>query len=124
MAFWEIFSWLLWAVIFVGYLFALFAIITDVFRDRTLNGWWKAVWIVALLFLPLLTALVYLIVRGEGMATRSDRAVRDVDTATESYIRQVAGKNPSQEIAVAASLLESGSISQDEFARLKVKALA
>ncbi|MEB4614932.1 PLDc N-terminal domain-containing protein, partial [Leucobacter sp. M11] len=60
MEFWDIITWMLWAVVFIGYLFALFAIISDLFRDRKLSGWWKAVWIVFLIFLPLLTALVYL----------------------------------------------------------------
>ncbi len=121
---WAILVWMLWAVVFIGYLFALFAIIGDLFRDRKLNGWWKALWIVFLIFLPFLTALVYVIARGEGMAERSDRAARDAETAAQSYIREVAGKSPAEEIAAASALLEAGSISQDEFARLKAKALA
>jgi hypothetical protein len=124
MYFWEILGWMLWAVVFIGYLFALFAIITDLFRDRTLNGWWKALWIVFLLFLPFLTALVYLIARGAGMAERSDRAARDAQAAAESYIREVGGNSPSDEIAAASALLAAGSITQNEFDRLKAKALA
>ncbi|SDL37280.1 SHOCT domain-containing protein [Microbacterium azadirachtae] len=122
--FWAILGWMLWAVVFIGYLFALFAIVGDLFRDRELNGWWKAVWIVFLIFLPFLTALVYIIARGEGMAERSDRAARNAETAAQAYIRDVAGKSPSEEIAAASALLESGSISQEEFDRLKAKALA
>jgi hypothetical protein len=121
---WAILSWMLWAVVFIGYLFALFAIIGDLFRDRKLNGWWKAVWVIFLIFLPFLTALVYIIARGAGMAERSDRAARDAETAAQSYIREVAAKSPSEEIASASALLESGSINQDEFDRLKAKALA
>ena len=124
MYFWEILGWMLWAVVFIGYLFALFAIIGDLFRDRALNGWWKAVWIVFLIFLPFLTVLVYLIARGDGMAERSDRATRDAQTAAESYLREVAGKSPSEEIAAASALRQAGAISQDEFDRLKAKALA
>ncbi len=122
--FWAILGWMLWAVVFIGYLFALFAIVGDLFRDRELNGWWKAVWIVFLIFLPFLTALVYIIARGEGMAERSDRAARNAETAAQAYIRDVAGKSPSEEIAAASALRESGSISQEEFDRLKAKALA
>ncbi|MCW2286976.1 phospholipase D-like protein [Leucobacter luti] len=124
MNFWEILGWMLWSVVFIGYLFALFAIIGDLFRDRTLNGWWKALWIIFLVFLPFLTALVYLIARGDGMAERSDKAARAAEHATESYIRTVAGKSPSDEIAAAAALLESGSISAEEFERLKSKVLS
>jgi len=121
---WQILIWMLWAVVFIGYLFALFAIIGDLFRDRKLNGWWKAVWIAFLIFLPFLTALIYVIARGQGMAERSDRAARDAETAAQSYIREVASNSPSEEIAAASALLEVGSISQDEFDRLKAKALA
>ena len=34
----------------------LFNIIIDLFRDHKLNGWWKAVWIIFLIFFPFLTA--------------------------------------------------------------------
>ncbi|MHC9046849.1 PLD nuclease N-terminal domain-containing protein [Microbacterium saperdae] len=124
MIFWEILSWMLWATIFIGYLFALFAIISDLFRDHKLNGWWKALWILFLLFLPFITALVYLIARSKGMAERSTRAALDADSAAQSYIREVAGTSPSQEIEAAAALLAAGSISKEEFTALKRKALS
>lgn len=122
--FWQILVWMLWAVVLISYLFALFAIIGDLFRDHKLNGWWKAVWIVFLVFLPFLTALVYIIARGQGMSERSERAARDAESATQTYIRDVAGRSPSDEIAAAAALRDSGSINDEEFAQLKAKALA
>lgn len=121
--FWQILVWMLWAVVLISYLFALFAIIGDLFRDHKLNGWWKAVWIVFLVFLPFLTALVYIIARGQGMAERSERAARDAESATQTYIRDVAGRSPSDEIAAAAALRNSGAINDEEFAQLKAKAL-
>ncbi|WP_341942328.1 PLDc N-terminal domain-containing protein [Microbacterium sp. LWH10-1.2] len=124
MYFWEILSWMLWAVVFISYLFALFAIITDLFRDRALNGWWKAVWIVFLIFLPFLTALVYLIARGGGMAERGQRAAADAEDSARASLRELAGKSPSDEIAAASALLQAGTITQDEFALLKSKALS
>lgn len=124
MDFWAILSWMLWAVVFISYLFALFAIISDLFRDHTLSGWWKAVWVLFLVFLPLLTALVYLIARGTGMSKRSQAAGRDAEAAAASYIRKVAGQSPADEIASAAALLSAGSITQSEFETLKTRALA
>lgn len=124
MSFWESLGWMLWATVFIGYLFALFAIIADLFRDHKLSGWLKAVWVFFLLFLPILTALVYLVARSEGMTERSNKAARDAEKAAESYIREVAGKSPSEEIAAAAALLEAGAISEDEFAALKLKVLS
>ena len=116
--------WFLWAFVFVTYLFAVFAIIGDLFRDHTLSGWFKAIWIFFLIVIPFLTALVYLIARGKGMAERSAAQVRQVRDAQESYIQQVAGTSPSEEIAKAKSLLDVGTITQTEYDALKAKALA
>lgn len=121
--FWDIIWWFVWAFVFVAYLFALFSIITDLFRDRELSGWWKALWLVALVLVPFLTALVYLIARGRGMAERSVRAVSTARDASDAYIRDVAGSSPGQQIAQAKSLLDSGAITADEFATLKAHAL-
>ncbi|WP_431220608.1 SHOCT domain-containing protein [Leifsonia xyli] len=122
--FWSVIWLFFWSFAFVAYLFALFAIISDLFRDHKLNGWWKAVWIIFLIFVPFLTALVYLIARGPGMAERNQREARQYQTATDEYIRQVAGSSPADEIAKAKALLDSGAITPDEFAHLKAHALA
>ena len=123
--FWDLIWWFLWAFVFIAYLFALFAIIGDLFRDHKLSGWWKAVWIIFLIFLPFLTALVYLIARGNGMAERSQKEARQVQAATDQYIRQTAGAaSPSDEIAKAKALLDSGTITQQEYEAIKAKALS
>ncbi|WP_022888977.1 SHOCT domain-containing protein [Agromyces italicus] len=124
--FWDLIWWFLFAFAFIAYLFALFAIIGDLFRDQKLNGWWKAVWIIFLIFVPFLTALIYLIARGNGMAERSARDAKAAQDATDSYIRQAAGSSasPADEIAKAKALLDAGTISQAEYDALKAKALA
>jgi hypothetical protein len=122
-SFWDVIWWFLWAFVFIAYLMALFSIFTDLFRDRNLSGWGKAVWLIFLLFLPLLTALVYVIVRGKGMAERSSTASRQARQDAESYIRDVAGTSPSEEIAKAKELLDSGVISPGEFEHIKTRAL-
>lgn len=124
MNFWEIFWYFVWAFFFIAYLFVLFAIIGDMFRDRKLNGWWKALWVIFLIFVPFLTALVYLIARGRGMAERQAEAAQEAKQATDSYIQQVAGKSPSDEIADAAKLLAAGTITTEEYEKLKARALS
>jgi len=62
----DFFWYLLWIFYFTVYIFMVFLIISDLFRDHKLNGWWKAVWIIFLIFAPFLTALVYVIARGRG----------------------------------------------------------
>ena len=108
---------------FIAYLFALFAIIGDLFRDRKLNGWWKALWIIFLIFVPFLTALVYLIARGQGMAERSAKDASQAQQQADAYIKQVAGTSPSEEIAKAKALLDAGTITQAEYEQIKAKVL-
>ena len=110
-------------MVFVAYLFALFAIIGDLFRDHELSGGWKAVWVFFLIFFPIVTALVYLVARGSGMAARAQARMQQGMAATDSYIRSVAS-SPADEIARGKDLLDSGAINSEEFAALKGKALA
>ena len=80
--FWQSF-WLIIELFFLfAYLIVLFHIVADVFRDRTMGGFAKAIWILFLWVVPVLTALVYLIARGRGMEERQQEvaaaAQRDV----------------------------------------------
>ena len=120
------FFWLLiWSFFFVFYLMILFHILGDLFRDRGLSGWWKALWVIALIIFPFVSALIYLIARGKGMAERQAGEIREAQVATDSYIQQVAGRgNPADQIATAKGLLDHGTISQTEFDQLKAAALA
>jgi hypothetical protein len=126
MSFWDIVWFIVITFCFFAYLMILFQIITDLFRDKEESGWMKAVWIVCLIFLPLLTALVYLIARGSGMAERQGRAVRDYQSQQEAYIRDVASQGaggPADQIAKARQMLDDGTINQQEYERIKEKAL-
>ncbi|RKR30121.1 phospholipase D-like protein [Arthrobacter oryzae] len=122
--FWNVIWLFFWGFAFVSYLFALFAVITDIFRDRELNGWLKAIWLLFLVFVPFLTVLVYLIARGRSMAERQARSAQRADAATTEYIRSVAGASPTQEIAKAKELLDAGTLTQGEFEAVKAKALS
>jgi hypothetical protein len=121
--FWNIFWWFLYVYAFIAFLYALFVIIGDIFRDRDLNGWLKAVWIVFLAFVPFLSVLVYLIARGKGMVERMGERARKDQEASDAYIRQVAAPSPAEEISKAKALLDSGTISPDEFAKIKSSVL-
>ncbi|MER1995222.1 MAG: hypothetical protein ABTA24_01820 [Arthrobacter sp.] len=125
MSFFEV-LWSIVAVFFVfAYLILLFQIFVDLFRDDSLNGWAKAVWIFFLLFVPYLTALVYVIARGSGMAARNATRARESEEQAAAYIRRTAAtQNAAEQISSAKSLLDEGLITSDEFGRLKEKALA
>lgn len=122
--FWDIIWLILSTFVFVSYLFVLFHIVFDLFRDPELGGGFKALWIIGLIFVPLLTALLYILVRGRGMADRQTAAVQRAKSEADAYIRGVAAKSPADQIADAKRLLDAGTINADEFVRLKAKALA
>lgn len=122
--FWNVIWLFFWGFAFVSYLFALFAVITDIFRDRELSGWLKAVWILFLVFVPFLTVLVYLIARGRSMADRQAKSAQQAEAATTEYIRSVASASPTQEIAKAKELLDAGTLTQGEFEAVKAKVLS
>lgn len=124
MDFWDFFWLMVYSFFFVSYLMVLFQVVADIFRDKELSGWGKALWMLFLIFVPVLTALVYLIARGRGMAGRQVEAVTEARRDTESYIREVATVSPADQIASAKNLLDTGAITPAEFERLKTKALA
>jgi len=121
--FWDFFWWFICVYAFIAFLWLLFAVFGDLFRDHKLSGWLKAVWILFLVFVPLLGVLVYVIARGKGMTERSMERARANLQASDAYIRSVATASPSEEISKATALRDSGTISADEFERIKSKAL-
>ncbi|MCC3314203.1 PLDc N-terminal domain-containing protein [Nocardia africana] len=121
---WDVFWLIIMSFAFAAYLILLFWIFTDLFRDRGTSGWVKAVWVVFMFVLPLLTSLVYLIVRGGGMAQRSAQAAKEAEQAQNAYIKEVAGTSSAAQIADAKRLLDEGTITAQEFEQLKSRALA
>ena len=105
----------------VTLIWVLFTIIGDVFRDSELSGGGKALWLFALLFIPWISAFVYLIARGDGMRERRMRDAAEAQQAAESYIRDVAGSSPVDELAKLNALRQEGAISPAEYERLKAK---
>ena len=101
-----------------------FSIITDLFRDHTIGGGAKALWVILLIVLPFLAALIYLIARGNGMAQRQQAAMAAAKKETDDYIKQVAGTSTADELAKAQALKDSGAITAAEFATLKKNILA
>jgi uncharacterized small protein (DUF1192 family) len=112
------------AIFFVViWIWILITVLVDLFRDHELSGWAKAVWVFFLVFLPVITVLIYLIVRGDGMRERAMREQRHMQQASDEYIRSVAGSSPVDELHRLDELRARGAISQDEFERLKARVL-
>jgi ABC-type multidrug transport system fused ATPase/permease subunit len=124
------FADIFWSVLWFFFLFlwimVLVYIFGDLFRDHSLSGGAKTLWVLFLIFLPFLAVLVYLIARGQGMAERSAAHQRQAQQQFEGYVRNVASSDtsPTDQIARAKELLDAGTIDQAEFDRLKAKALS
>lgn len=125
-SFWDFLVWLFWFYVIIACIWIFITVFIDIFRDSTLNGWGKALWVIFLVFVPFLAAFIYLIARGRGMAERNAARAADAQAASADYIRTVAGSSGSSsaaEIEKGKQLLDAGTISQAEFDALKAKAL-
>jgi hypothetical protein len=109
------FAWVIWIWIAI-------TVLVDVFRRHDIGGWHKALWVVFVIVIPFIGVLVYLIANHEGMAQRNIKQAEAQQKQFDDYVRDKAGGSAS-EIEKAKQLLDSGAISQDEFDRLKAKAL-
>jgi magnesium-transporting ATPase (P-type) len=113
---------------FFVYLMCLFWIFSDIFRSKDLGGWGKFAWILLIIIVPLIGMLIYIIARGGGMHDRQMEQVKAMQEQQAAYIKSVAGASsdasPADQIASAKALLDSGAITQEEYDRLKAKALA
>ena len=107
-----------------AWLWILFVIISDLFRDHQLSGVAKAVWVFFLVFLPWLGALLYLIVRGNGMRDRTIKAQADAKKEFDGYVREQAQTSPAEELHKLAALKDKGALSAEEFDKAKAKLLA
>ena len=109
---------------FVIWIWILITILTDLFRDHELSGWAKAAWVLFLVFIPFLTALIYLIARGAGMRDRTIKAQADAKKHFDEYVQQQAHTAPADELHKLNDLKEKGALSQEEFDKAKAKLLA
>ena len=111
------FFWVIWIWIVV-------TVLVDLFRRHDISGWGKAAWALFVIVLPYLGVFIYLITQGKHMAERRAEEIQASRAAFDDHVRSVAATDPSDQIAKAKELLDSGAIDQAEFEQLKRKALA
>lgn len=103
----------------------LFRVFGDLFRRDDIGGWAKFFWSLFVIVVPLLGVLIYLIAEGKEIGRRDAQEAQAEKAEFDAYVRQAAGNaGPGSEIAHAKQLLDNGTISQDEFERIKQRALA
>ena len=112
------FFWVIWIWIVI-------TVLVDVFRRDDIGGFAKAAWVVFVVILPWLGVLIYLIAEHNGMRERGMKQMEAQQREFDDRVRQASGGGGTAgEIAKAKELLDSGAISQEEYAALKAKALA
>ena len=110
--------------VWVAWFFLLFRIVGDIFRRRDIGGGMKTLWLIFVLFLPFLGVFVYLIANNDEMAQRDLERAQAAQAQFNDYVQSAAGSGPASEIDKAKKLLDSGAITESEFAAIKTKALA
>ena len=61
---------------FVVWIWLLIVVFGDIFRSHDMGGFAKALWVLLVIFLPLIGVLIYLIARGGKMQERAARDAR------------------------------------------------
>ena len=119
------FLWSLIVIFFMVIFFILlFHVIGDLFSRHDASGWKKAAWVIFLIVFPFLGLFAYYITNADGMAQRQMKSMQKAQGEVDDYIRTVSGStDPTAQIAQAKALLDNGTITQDEFDKLKAKAL-
>ena len=104
--FWFLFIWM------------FIAVFGDIFRRDDIGGGAKAGWIFLIVILPFLGVLIYLIARPK-MTEQDKRMIEE----QQEMQRRISGYSAADEIAKASQLRQEGSITAEEFEKLKADAL-
>jgi hypothetical protein len=102
---------------FVLWFWLLVIVIGDLFRRHDISGWGKAVWVIALIVFPYLAIFAYMIIQSRGMAERNSQQ----EQQAREELRRVVGFSVADEIEKLDRLKKSGSITDQEFARLRAE---
>jgi len=101
--------------VFVVLIWLLYIVFSDLFRRHDISGWGKALWVIGVVLFPYIGVLAYMIVESKGMAERADQQAQQ----TQDELRRVVGFSVADEIKKLDELKKSGSITDQEYARLR-----
>ena len=107
-----IFMFVLWFWLFVS-------VVGDLFRRHDISGWIKVLWVIALILFSYIGIFAYILTQGRGMAERNQARAQQA----RDELRQVAGFSAADEIEKLDRLKAAGSISEQEYARLRARAV-
>ena len=105
--------------IFVLWFWLLITVFSDLFRRDDISGWAKVIWVIVLIIIPYLGIFIYLISQHRGMAERQQQRAQQA----RDELRHVVGYSVADEIEKLERLKNSGTISNEEYARLRARAV-
>ena len=105
--------------IFVLWFWLLITVFADLFRRHDISGWAKVIWVIVLIIIPYLGIFIYLISQHRGMAERQQQRAQQA----RDDLRQVVGYSVADEIEKLERLKNSGTISNEEYTRLRARAV-
>ena len=82
-----------------------------------MSGLGKTLWVIALVVFPYLGIFIYLIMQGRGMAERQTERTQQA----RDELRQVVGFSVADELEKLERLKNSGTISNEEYSRLRAR---
>ena len=103
--------------VFVLWFWLLITVIGDLFRRHDISGFGKAIWVIALILVPYLAVFIYLILQSRGMAERNAQRAQQA----RDELRQVVGFSAADEIEKLERLKSAGTISNEEYSRLRAR---
>ena len=115
----EFLLWLLWIFLFVVWFWLLITIFSDIFRRHDIHGFAKTMWVIFVIILPFLGIFIYLITQSHGMAERNIAQAQ----AQQEQLRQIVGTSSADEIMKLDQLKANGSITEDEYQKMRAKAI-
>ena len=105
--------------IFVLWFWLLITVFGDLFRRHDISGWAKAIWVIALIIIPYFGIFIYLITQHRGMAERQSQRVQQA----REDMRHFVGYSVADELEKLQRLKNSNVISNDEYERLRARAV-
>jgi hypothetical protein len=106
----SIFMFILWFWLFI-------TITSDLFRRTDISGFLKIVWVIFLIVLPYIGIFAYILTQGRSMAHRNQERA---EKAREE-LRHAVGFSVADEIEKLDRLKSAGSITEDEYKRLRTR---
>ena len=103
--------------LFVVWFWLLIVIYSDLFRRHDISGLNKALWVIGLVLTSYLGIIIYLITQSRGMAERNAAQAQQA----RDELRKVVGYSVADEITKLDQLKKSGSITDDEFKKMRAR---